>query len=181
MSLSVVYAADTGHVLGALALTGGGAPADVTALAGTGLPLRVTAKLGGTALNLPVAGRRLGAASVDDEPGAFTDPLSFGVELTTAGQPKPALAQLAPWPVTDPVTLTTSSLSVTLPAPVTRDTPVLVLVSGDAEPSVTSGQLQAGQQQVGVQVRLRNGDEHGVLVLIAGLTGLLAAKVVADA
>ncbi|EOD63167.1 hypothetical protein [Amycolatopsis vancoresmycina] len=91
------------------------------------------------------------------------------------------LAQLAPWPVADPVTLTTSTLSVTLPAPVTRVTPVLVLVSGDTEPSVTSGQLQAGQQEVGVQVRLRTGDERGVLVLIAGLTGLLAAKVVADA
>jgi hypothetical protein len=178
MSLSVVYAVDTGHVLGALSLTGASAPTDVAALTGTALPLRITAKLSGKALEVPVSARRLGAAAVDDEPGAFADPLSFGVELTPDGKPKPALAQLSPWTNTDPLTLTTSELTVKLPAPVTRATPVLVLISGDAEPYVVSGEIQAQQQQVGVQVKLQNGEEHGVLVLVAGWTGRLEALVV---
>ncbi|MFD0654406.1 hypothetical protein ACFQ2Y_43910 [Streptomyces malaysiensis subsp. malaysiensis] len=42
MALSVVYAVDTGHVVGALALTGADAPADVAALVGRALPLRVS-------------------------------------------------------------------------------------------------------------------------------------------
>lgn len=176
MSLSVVYAVDTGHVLGALTLTGANPAAEVGLLVGAALPLRVTALLSGKTMDLPVAARRLEVAAVDDEPGAFATPLSFGVELNALGLPKPALAQLAPW--SEPLTLTKDKLTITLPVIVSRVTPVLALVSGEAEPHVFTGEIPAQQQTLQFQVELENGDEHGVLVLVAGQAGRLEAKVV---
>ncbi|MDW6066222.1 hypothetical protein SAZ11_61175 [Streptomyces sp. FXJ1.4098] len=170
MALSVVYAVDTGHVVGALALTGAGAPPDVAALVGRALPLRVSLGAGRIA-TLPLSARDLAVASVDDEPAALTAPLDFGVEVTSDGKPKPALVRLASW--TDGIALTEDGLTVTVKVAVARPTPVLALVSDEQDTHVLAGEIPAQQAQVNLPVTLVKGSVHGVLVLAAGWAGHL--------
>ncbi|MER6140625.1 hypothetical protein ABT174_11250 [Streptomyces sparsogenes] len=170
MALSVVYAADTGHVVGALELTGAGAPADVAALVGRALPLRVSLGQGRTA-TLPLNARDLAVAAVDDEPAALTDPLSFGVEVTSEGRPKPALVRLPSW--TDGIALAKDGLTVTVQVAVARPTPVVALVSDEQDTHVLAGEIPAQQTQVKLPVTLTAGSVHGVLVLPAGWAGHL--------
>ncbi|GII84251.1 hypothetical protein Ssi03_22410 [Sphaerisporangium siamense] len=169
MALSVVYVADSGHVVGALALTGAGVAADLGAVVGAELSLRVPLGEGRVA-PLPLSARRLALAPADDEPGVFDDPLAFGVELTSGGRPKPALARLAPW--TTPLSLAKDRLTVTLPVPATRLTPVLALLSDGSETHVASGEIPPGGDKAELPVALDAGP-HGVLVLVAGNTGRL--------
>ncbi|GII66863.1 hypothetical protein Skr01_69480 [Sphaerisporangium krabiense] len=169
MALSVVYVADTGHVAGALALTGAGAPADVAAVVGAELPLRVSLGEGRVA-SLPLSVRRLALAPADDEPGVFGGPLAFGVELTSDGRAKPALARLAPW--TTPLSLAKDRLTVVLPVAATRLTPVLALLSDGRETHVAAGEIPPGGDRAELPVALDSGP-HGVLVLVTGITGRL--------
>lgn len=171
MSLSVVYVADTGHVAGALALTGANAPGDVTSAVGAELPLRVPLGEGGIAVLFLQHGR-LALAPADDEPGVFGDPLAFGVEPAPGGRPKPALARLAPWTI--PLGLTTDKLTITLPAGVTRLTPVLALISDGQETHTSAGEIPVGGNRAELQMALTAGT-YGVLVLVAGYAGRLEA------
>ncbi|ADI03610.1 hypothetical protein SBI_00489 [Streptomyces bingchenggensis BCW-1] len=170
MALSVVYAVDTGHVVGALALTGAGAPPDVAALVGRALPLRVSLGTGRIA-TLPLSARDLAVASVDDEPAALAVPLDFGVEVTSDGKPKPALVRLASW--TDGIALTEDGLTVTVKVAVARPTPVLALVSDEQDTHVLAGEIPAQQTQAKLPVTLVKGSVHGVLVLATGWAGHL--------
>ncbi|NUH38063.1 hypothetical protein HUF15_15020 [Streptomyces samsunensis] len=173
MALSVVYAVDTGHVVGALALTGADAPADVAALVGRALPLRVSLGEGRTA-TLPLNARDLAVAAVDDEPAALADPLAFGVELTAEGKPKPALVRLPSW--TEGIALATDGLTVTVKVAVARTTPVVVLVSDEQDTHVLTGEIPAQQTQVKLPVTLVADSVHGVLVLVAGWAGSLGKE-----
>jgi len=179
MALTVVYAADTGHVVGALALTGArdgvgsGAQPEVADLVGPALPLRVS--LGdGRIATLPLSARELAVASVDDEPAALAEPLAFGVETTTDGKPKPALVRLASWP--DDIALATDGLTLTVKVAVARPTPVVALVSDEQNTHVLAGEIPAQQTQVTLPVTLVAGSEHGVLVLVAGWAGQLRTE-----
>jgi hypothetical protein len=185
MTLSVVYVPDTGHVVGALGVTGELAPDQVAALVGPALPLRVP--LGGdeTAV-LMLRDRQLSALAADDEPGVFADPLAFGVEqvenpdstvvatvsdVRSASSAKPALLRLASWTTT--LTFDQDMLAVEVPvADATRDTPVVALVSDGAETRLLSGAIAAGQKTVNLPVTVDDGP-HGVLVLVAGWAGRL--------
>lgn len=176
MTLSVVYVPDTGHVVGAVGVTGTPAPVEVTALVGPALPLRVTLG-GGPAAVLTLRARQLAALAADDEPGAFTDPLAFGVEqVEGAGSvvvAKPALLRLATW--SNQPAFDATGLSITVPvADATRDTPVLALVSDGAETRVLAGAIAEGQKSVTLPVSVDSGP-HGVLVLVAGWAGRLEA------
>ncbi|MGW2326799.1 hypothetical protein ACWC5C_13655 [Streptomyces sp. NPDC001700] len=175
MALTVVYAADTGHVVGALALTGTATAAlpEAADLVGAGLPLRVA--LGdGRIATLPLSARELAVAAVDDEPGALAEPLAFGVEVTTDGKPKPALVRLASWP--DDIALATDGLTLTVKVAVARPTPVVALVSDEQNTHVLAGEIPAQQTQVKLPVTLVAGDVHGVLVLAAGWAGHLTME-----
>lgn len=165
MALSVVYAVDTGHVVGALALTGASAPADVAALLGRALPLRVSLG-GGRVATLPLSARELAVAAVDDEPAALAEPLAFGVEVTPEGKPKPALVRLASW--TDGIALAKDGLTVTVKVAAARPTPVVALVSDEQDTHVLAGEIPAQQTQVKLPVTLVGGSVHGVLVLVTG-------------
>ncbi|MET7762846.1 hypothetical protein [Streptomyces sp. NPDC005336] len=170
MALSVVYAVDTGHVVGALALTGASAPADVAALLGRALPLRVSLG-GGRVATLPLSARELAVAAVDDEPAALAEPLAFGVEVTPEGKPKPALVRLASW--TDGIALAKDGLTVTVKVAAARPTPVVALVSDEQDTHVLAGEIPAQQTQVKLPVTLVGGSVHGVLVLVTGWAGHL--------
>jgi hypothetical protein len=167
MSLSVVYVTDTNHVVGALALTGGGEPSDVSALVGTDLPLRT-----GTA-TLPLKAARLAALAADGEPSVFDEPLAFGVELTVSVPPKPKATLLRLAPLPPPVTLAVTEVTITIPQHTTRTTPVLVLISGDPDVHLLTGEIPLGQQEIKFQTALSLGDTHGVLALVAGWAGWL--------
>lgn len=172
MALSVVYAADTGHAVGALALAGASAPPDVAALVGRALPLRVSLG-GGRIATLPLNARQLAVAAVDDEPAALADPLAFGVELTPEGKPKPTLQRLASWTGNDGIALARDGLTVTVRVAAARPTKVLALVSEDQDAHVLAGEIPAQQTQVKLPVTLKPGSTHGVLVLVAGWAGRL--------
>ncbi|WP_050800209.1 hypothetical protein [Streptomyces himastatinicus] len=180
MALTVVYAADTGHVVGALALTGAstgvgsGAPPEVADLVGSALPLRVS--LGdGRMATLPLSARELAVASVDDEPAALAEPLAFGVEVTTDGKPKPALVRLASWP--DNIALATDGLTLTVKVAVARpDARGRPGVPTSKNTHVLAGEIPAQQTQVTLPVTLVAGSEHGVLVLAAGWAGQLRTE-----
>ncbi|AQW55430.1 hypothetical protein ACIQPP_06280 [Streptomyces violaceusniger] len=170
MALSVVYAVDTGHVVGALALTGAAAPDEVAALVGRALPLRVSLD-GGRVAALPLSARDLAVAAVDDEPAALAEPLAFGVEMTPEGKPKPALVRLASW--TGGIAPATDGLTVTVKVAVARPTPVVALVSDEQDTHVLAGEIPAQQTQVRLPVTLLADSVHGVLVLAAGWAGHL--------
>ena len=174
MTLSVVYVPDTGHVVGALGVTGASAPADVTALVGSALPLRVALGGGETAV-LSLRDRQLLALAADDEPGAFADPLAFGVEqvvgANSAVVPKPALVRLAPW--FTQLRFDADGLVITVPvANTTGTTTVLALVSEGQETRVLAGAIEQGGRSVTLPVTV-DGGPHGVLVLVAGWAGRL--------
>jgi hypothetical protein len=169
MSLSVVYAADTGHVVGALAVTGGVPSADVASLVGSALPLRITHPAGDVAV-LSLTDRQLGGAVVDDEAGVFDEPLGFGVTLED-GIPKPTLVQLAAWSTS--LDLTGNGLVVKVPiANTARATRVLALVSDGAATHVLLGEIPQDKDQVKLPVSVDSG-AHGVLVLAEGWAGRL--------
>ncbi|MFI6638404.1 hypothetical protein [Streptomyces sp. NPDC050504] len=181
MGLSVVYAADTGHVVGALALTGAlgpavagpaAAPPDPAAFVGRALPLRVSLDNGEVAA-LPLGVRELAAAAVDDEPAALAEPLAFGVELSPDGRPKPALVRLASW--TGGISLAADGLVVKVQVASGRPVRVTALVSDDEDTHVLAGEIPAGQLEVKLPLTLAPGREngHGVLVLAAGWAGRL--------
>ncbi|GAA3818821.1 hypothetical protein ACFS5L_24620 [Streptomyces phyllanthi] len=170
MALSVVYADRTGHVLGALALTGASAPTDVAALVGPELPIRVSLGANRTAI-LPVDARELAAAAVDDEPGALAEPLAFGVERGSDKEPKPTLLSLPQW--TDGLALKPDDLTITLPLPTTASAPVVVLVADDQDTHVLVGEIPGGRTQVKLPVALTAGTTYGLLVLVAGWAGRL--------
>jgi hypothetical protein len=176
MTLSVVYVPDTGHVVAALAVTGGQAPDDVSTLVGPAIPLRVTVDGGETAELTLLAGKLAGLAA-DDEPGVFGDPLAFGVDqVVTADQqviPRPTLLSLDP--LTDAPTLDATGLTVTVPRidPV-NDAAVLVLISDGPDTRTVPWLLPKGDKTVTIPVTVDDG-EHGVLVLVAGWAGTLQA------
>ncbi|MGY0063952.1 hypothetical protein ACWY4P_47120 [Streptomyces sp. LZ34] len=173
MTLHVVYAVGTGHVVGALAQTGADAPADAAALVGRALPLRVSLGDGRIAI-LPVSAEKLDVAAVDDEPAALADPLAFGVEVTSEGKPKPALVRLATW--SDGVVLAKDGITITVQVPANRTTPVIALISDEQDTHVLAGEIPAQQTQVKLPVTLTAGSEHGVLVLAAGWAGHLGME-----
>ncbi|MQS37200.1 hypothetical protein FFZ77_16680 [Streptomyces katsurahamanus] len=174
MSVTVVYVADTGHAVGALALTGAEAATDVESLIGRALPLRVAVGEGGT-VSLPLSSRRLAVLNADDEPGVLAEPLAFGVELTADGRPRPTLLRLASW--RDGVTLATNGLTVELPLAAGRATPVVALVSDGQETHVLAGEIPAQQTRVTLPLTLESAGGHGVLVLAAGWAGRLMKAV----
>ena len=174
MTLSVVYVPDTGHVVGALGVTGELAPDKVEPLVGPALPLRVSLGDEGTAV-LSLRARQLAALAADDESGVFADPMGFGVEqVENADQtltPKPALVRLAAWD--DALTLDDDGLVVQVrTADNVNVTPVVALVSDGAETLVLSASIAVGDTKVILPVTVDNGP-HGVLVLVAGWAGRL--------
>jgi hypothetical protein len=174
MSLSVVYVEDTGHVVGAVALTGASPGADVASLVGPELPLRLTLGSGNVStLSLP--DKRLAVLAADDEPGVFAEPLSFGIE-PGPDKPKPTLVRLAPWDKA--FVLTADTLTVNLQLVTTRITPIMVLISGDPETHLFIGEIPAGEGSAEFQVSLTRGDEHAVLVLVEGQAGRFEAVTV---
>ncbi|MCG0288580.1 hypothetical protein [Streptomyces sp. PSAA01] len=176
MALTVVYAADTGHVVGALALTGtapGTPAADVAALVGRELPMHVSLGEGHTAA-LPLSARELAVAAVDDEPDALGEPLAFGVDVTADDKPKPALVRLASW--TEGIALATDGLTITVKVPTARATPVVALISDEQNTHVLAGEIPAQQTQVKLPVTLVGGSVHGVLVLVSGWAGRLGTE-----
>jgi hypothetical protein len=169
MSISVVYSASTGHVMGALAVTGGTPSADVALLVGDSLPLRISLPTGEVAV-LSLTDRQLGAGVVDDEPGVFVNSLAFGVTLEE-DKPKPTLAQLATWD-TD-LELTAQGLTIKVPVPnASRATPVLALISDGPATHVLVNEIPAGKTDVTIPVTVGSG-EHGLLVLVEGWAGRL--------
>ncbi|MFJ1747489.1 hypothetical protein ACIOJD_14745 [Streptomyces sp. NPDC088116] len=172
MALSVVYAADTGHVVGALALTGASTLPDVASLVGPALPLRVSLGAGRTA-TLPLNARELAVAAADDEPGALADPLAYAVELTAEAppRPKPTLLRLATWK--DGLALATDGLAITLPFARNSLIKVVALVSDEQDTHVLAGEIPAGETTVKLPVTLAAASEHGVLVLAGGWAGRL--------
>ncbi|MFC9430109.1 hypothetical protein [Streptomyces sp. NPDC056987] len=172
MALSVVYAAGTGHVVGALALTGASTLPDVASLVGPALPLRVSLGSGRTA-TLPLNARELGVAAADDEPGALADPLAYAVELTAEvlPRPKPTLLRLATWK--DGLALATDGLTITVPVARSGLTKVVALISDEQDTHVLAGEIPAGDTEVKLPVTLAAASEHGVLVLVGGWAGRL--------
>jgi hypothetical protein len=173
VSISVVYAAETGHVLGALAVTGGTPPADVASLVGTSIPVRMTLPAGEVAV-FSFTERQLGAGVVDDEADVFDDPFAFGVTLedgTPEPKPKPTLARLASWE--GGIVLSDRSLTVTVPVKDTsRATPVLALVSDGPVTKVLLNEIPVNSDHVELPVTVDSGG-HGILVLAAGWAGRL--------
>jgi hypothetical protein len=173
MTLHVVYSPDTGHVLGAVNAIGVAlsADADATALIGNALPLRVSVG-DGKIDTLSFRARDLAVHTPDDEPSVFDDPLAFGVDQIQDSKPKPALARLTPWD--EELTFTTNSLVITVPVPVSQDTPVLALVLDGEGTRVAPGTIPAGQDTTEIPATVPVGT-HGVLVLVTGWTGVLKA------
>ncbi|MGN9908580.1 hypothetical protein ACTMTJ_13640 [Phytohabitans sp. LJ34] len=158
MSLTVAYATDTGHVLGAIAASGPVASRD---LVGDGLPLWVS-RQDGTVDDLTVPAARLSVAAVDDEPGALVAPRDYEVP-DGAG----ALRTLAPW--TGGITLAADGVTVTVSRPVTEPAAVLVALAG-VPPLL--GRIGTGERETTIGVRVGEG-KHGVLVLVKGWVGRL--------
>lgn len=172
MGLSVVYVSETGHVVGALGLTGGSAAADVASLVGASLPMRVELDAGEIAV-LPLKDKTLGVAAADDEPGVFADPLAFGAELVEDQPPKPTLVRLAAW--SDGLTLDGQGLTIEVPvAGNASATKVNALVSEGQDTLVLAGVIPAGAKKITLPVTVSAG-RHGVLVLVAGWAGRLEA------
>jgi hypothetical protein len=172
MTLYVVYVPDTGHVVGAVNAVGVTLPGDAGAQSLTGRELRLRINIGaGEIATLPLAAGDLAVHAPDDQPSVFADPLAFGVEQVPGAKPKPALRELPSWKDPDLV-FSTDSLVVTLPFEVTVQTPVLALVAVDQSVRVLPGSIQAGGESIQLGVTVTAGF-YGVLVLVAGLAGVL--------
>jgi hypothetical protein len=179
----VVYASDTGHVLGALAPNGpvGDAPA-VSQLIGDAMPLWVTGK-DGRPLALPVPAHYLGSAVVNDLAGVVTVPLGFGVELTN-GTPRPDLQALSPptdatGPLLPPprasvtVAVTATQVTVRVPDPADTALPVLLVLSGpDGPQPPMTGAIGSGSESTTFTVSLATGDPYAALALVKGRRGV---------
>src|SRR5262249_46050458 len=96
MSMIVVYATATGHVLGALAPVGptGDAPS-VSSLVGDALPLWAGLPTG-KAMSLTFPAAALASAVVTDQPDVLAVPLAFGVKVGSDNTPAPDLQPLTP-------------------------------------------------------------------------------------
>ncbi|GLF93371.1 hypothetical protein [Streptomyces yaizuensis] len=173
-TLSAVYWEETGHVVGALSLTGTAAVTDVAALVGRALPLRAGVA-GGRPLTLTLPAARLAAVAADDEPGVLGDPLAFGVE-TADGRPRPTLVRLTP--SGREAVLTRTGLTVELPQPAAGATAVAALVCDDQETFAVRGVIGAGQTRATLALAVPAGT-YGVLVLAAGWAGRLQRSEVA--
>lgn len=172
MSLDVVYAADTGHVLGALAVVHpGGHARSVTELAGPALP-RWVSMADGTVVELVLPASRLAAAVVDDQPQALSSPLDFGVSTEPDGSPRPALRPLDPWDLSV-ARVPPSGVKVTVPWARQVASPLLVLIAGAERTPVLSGEIPAGGTEAILGAALPAGS-YGALVLVAGWAGQLA-------
>lgn len=163
MSLTVAYATDTRHVLGALAASGplASGPLAPGDLVGEGLPLWVS-RQDGTVDDLTVPAARLSVAAVADEPGVLVAPRDY--EVPEEGG---ALRALAPW--TGGITLAADGVTVTVSRPVTEPAPVLVAIAGGPP---LLGRIGVGERETTVGVRVAEG-KHGVLVLVRGWAGRL--------
>lgn len=175
MSLSVVYVAETGHVVGAVSLTGGTLSTEAASFVGNRLPLRIALDADRTA-ELPLRADQLGAGVVDDEAAVFVEPLTFGVELTTEDppRPKPALLRLQS---AVSAKLSETDVTVTLDDPVTRTTRVLVLVSDGQTPALFAEDILPGANAAKFLTTLKKGT-FGVLTLVAGRIGTLKSETV---
>jgi hypothetical protein len=169
MTMDVVYAVATGHVLGVRSGVGlgTGVPA-VADLVGPALPLRRRLS-DGTLVELAVPAAMLGAGIVADTPDALLDPMMFQVRLDAAGTVQAELVRQTDGGAGElTVTLTTTSVKVDVGAAVTATTPVLVIVSGH-EP--LSAMLQPPERITELGARLQPTTTYGVLVLVAGRPG----------
>jgi len=171
MTLSVVYVAQTGHVVGARGVTGEDAVTDLASLIGTELTLRKSLETGDLAA-VSLRPGQLAAGSVDDEPRVFAGPLTFGADVE-GGVLKPALLELSPWH--DGLALKETTFEVSVPVAVGPATPVVVLLAGDAGTTLLTGEIPAQGKTVAFQVDLKKDDVHAVLVLVAGQTGRFEA------
>jgi hypothetical protein len=178
MSLSVVYMAETGHVVGALAMTGATAPTEVESFVGNRLPLRIALGPGNLA-ELPLRDRELAVAVVDDEAAVFVEPLVFGVEMTgdIPPQPKPALLRLGPLSGYQ-VSVTAAKVTVTLDIPVVRLTRVFVMISDGQDTTRHDTDIVAGQTTAEFSVSLKAQDRVGLLALVTGYAGRFEAVTV---
>lgn len=181
MALFVVYAPETGHVVGAvnsigapaLAPPGPSGTVDPGPLVGAALPLRVSLGAGELAVvSLPA--RELAAHAPDDEPAVLADPLAFGVEQVDNGQPpKPALVRLRTW--SGGLAFTPVGLSVMIPTPdQVNVTHVVAFVAEGQDTRMISGDIKAGDTKVVLPIAVEDG-AHGVLVLVTGWAGRLKA------
>ncbi|MFE7132054.1 hypothetical protein ACFVIM_14435 [Streptomyces sp. NPDC057638] len=178
MPLTAVYHAVTGHVLGALALTGADTPTGVGAVVGDALPLRVPLDKDDALVTLPLAARDLAVLAADDEPAALDRPLDFGVVKGPEADavPKPTLLRLADW--SDGITLGTTGVTIKLPVATNRVTQVVAVVSDGEGTHVLTGSLVAQQTEVTLPLTLTSNAVHGVLVLAAGWAGRLQQETV---
>jgi hypothetical protein len=182
MTLFVVYAPETGHVVGAvnsigapaLAPPGPSGTVDPGPLVGAALPLRVCLGAGEPAVvSLPA--RELAAHAPDDEPAVLADPLAFGVEQVGDGRPpKPALVRLRTW--SGGLEFAPGGLSVEIPTPdKVKVTHVVAFVAAGRDTRIASGDIEAGDTEVVLRIEDVEDGTHGVLVLVTGWAGRLEA------
>ncbi|PPK67141.1 hypothetical protein V5P93_003478 [Actinokineospora auranticolor] len=170
MSLYVAYVRATGHVVGAVGAVGATPSADVAALVGSELGLRVS--LSPTeVVELTLDAKDMDSHTVDDEPKVFDDPLVYAVEQVPNADPKPALARLRTG-VT--VAFTADRLVVTVPvADPVKAIAVVALVSGDS--ILQHSTIPAGKTSADFAATVPSGQSRGVLALVAGWAGVLEA------
>jgi hypothetical protein len=185
MTTIVVYATDTGHVLGALAPSGPAAAApDVAMLVGDALPVWAGLANGQT-VPLAFPASRLGSAVVTDQPDALVVPLAFGVRRGSDGKPGPELDELKPAtagsrPLAPPpegvtVTVAPNVVTVALPMAADADLPVLVVVgsaSGTQQPQHST--IRQGSTSTNITITVGAGP-HAVLALAGGWRGVVEA------
>jgi len=183
MGLTVVYAKETWHVLGAVQSTGGaGGVPDAGQLVGDRLELRGNRALPGPAesgaVPIAVPVDQLAAAAVDAAsdldglPAVLTTPFAFGVTVVNE-QPKSALVPLNDGWGPAPVEATTRRITVTLPQPVTEGSPALVLVAVGAGPPRSLPALVTGPQLT-IDTNLSAG-VYPVLTLVRGVAARIDA------
>jgi hypothetical protein len=171
MSLNVLYAAETGHVLGAVAVSGPVTTPSVEDLAGPALPLWVADRTAAVDLAVPAA--RLAVVTVADEEGALAAPCDFGVDVSPGQAPRSALRRLDPWPEGFmPFEPVPAGVEITVPRSRPEATAVLVVIAGPTSPPPVLSEIPAGDQDVIVGATLTSG-EYGILVLAAGWAGRL--------
>jgi hypothetical protein len=171
MSLTVVYAKDTGHVLGALAVTGPAGPLPkIGALVGKELPVRVGLS-DGTSVELAIPASQLSVAAVDDLSDALVRPINFGVVPGPDQTPRSALLRLADGLS---VTLGAKGVTVAVAGNTSVELPVLVAIKvDDGQVRIEPGRIGSGTDHTIVGVNLTTGKEYGVLALVQGSVGWL--------
>jgi|tagenome__1003787_1003787.scaffolds.fasta_scaffold19979983_1 hypothetical protein len=168
MSVTVVHVPRTGHVVGALSGTGLAAEPEVSDLVGAGLVVHLWTE-DHAVVDLPLPADALVCTTLPKVQGPIIEPMAHGLSESTTGGP--TLTRLTDWRSGQPtLTLTNAQLTLELPAPVTEDTDVLVVVSGAAAP--LEGTIDDGKNQVVLPVTSTAG-AHGVLALVPGRFGWL--------